>query len=88
VTTVQAIAIAGVAVTGTMVALVPDPLREALLLSIYGLVLAVLFFAVQAPDVALSEIVVSTIGLPLIILAALRKIHEQDQAREKDDTSE
>ena len=87
-TTVQAIAITGVAVTGTMVALVPDPLRETLLLSIYGLVLAVLFFAVQAPDVALSEIVVSTIGLPLIILAALRKIHEQDQAREKDDTSE
>ena len=84
--TVQAIAIAAVALTGTTVALAPDPLREALLLSIYGLALTVLFFAVQAPDVALSEIVVGTIGLPLIILAALRKIHEQEQAHKKDQT--
>ena len=38
-----------------------------------------LFFTFQAPDVALSEIVVSGIGLPLIILAALRKIRQQDQ---------
>jgi len=43
-----------------------------------------LFFVFQAPDVALSEIVVSTIGLPVMILLALRKIREHDRAREED----
>jgi uncharacterized MnhB-related membrane protein len=45
-----------------------------------------MFFAMQAPDVALSEIVVSGLGLPLIVLAALRKIRQQNQrAAEADD---
>ena len=46
--------------------------------------LSALFFALQAPDVALSEIVVGTIGLPLIILAALRKVREQERARKEE----
>jgi uncharacterized MnhB-related membrane protein len=43
-----------------------------------------LFFAFQAPDVALSEIVVSTVGLPLIVLACLRKLSEQERARDEE----
>jgi hypothetical protein len=35
--------------------------------------------------VALSEIVVSTVGLPLIILLALRKISEQERSREQEE---
>ena len=65
-------------------ALTGDPLRQPLLLSIYGLQLTLLFFAFQAPDVALSEIVVGTVGLPLIILAALRKIRVQQREHERD----
>jgi uncharacterized MnhB-related membrane protein len=84
-TTVQAIAIAVVALSGASVAIVANPLRATLLLGIYGLSLSVMFFTLQAPDVGLSEIVVSTIALPLIILAALRKIHEQNRARQKDE---
>ena len=61
--------------------MVPPPLRQTLCLGIYGLALTVLFFVFQAPDVALSEIVVSAVGLPVIILAALRKIPEQHGAR-------
>ena len=49
------------------------------------LALTLLFFAFQAPDVALSEIVVSTVGLPLIILLALRKIREQEHSREQEE---
>ena len=41
-----------------------------------------LFFAFQAPDVALSEIVVSALALPVIVLTALRKIREHEQGRE------
>jgi uncharacterized MnhB-related membrane protein len=40
-----------------------------------------LFFVFEAPDVALSEIVVSTVGLPLMILLALRKVREQERER-------
>ena len=49
-----------------------------MVLGIYGIALTLLFFVFQAPDVALSEIVVTGIGLPLIILAALRKIRQQE----------
>jgi uncharacterized MnhB-related membrane protein len=63
-----------VVVAGTAIVFVPDPLRQALVLSIYGLALTLLFFVFQAPDVALSELVVGGVGMPVIILAALRKI--------------
>jgi uncharacterized MnhB-related membrane protein len=83
VTGVQLAALILVAVTATVVVLTPDALRQALVLGIFGLALTLLFFTFQAPDVALSEIVVSTVGLPLIILLALRKIGEQERSREQ-----
>ena len=82
----QVIALALVALGVGAVVLVRDPLRQALMLGIYGLALTFLFFTFQAPDVALSEIVVAAIGMPLIILAALRKINAQ-QDRADDDQS-
>ena len=73
-TALQAVALLVVVVAGTAIVFVPDPLRQALVLSIYGLALTLLFFVFQAPDVALSELVVGAVGMPVIILAALRKI--------------
>jgi uncharacterized MnhB-related membrane protein len=81
VTVVQIVALALVALGGAAVAVTAEPLRQTLVLGIYGLGLTLLFFAFQAPDVALSEIVVSGVGLPLIILAALRKVREQERER-------
>lgn len=80
----QAAALIVVAIAGTGVVVTPDPLRQALVLGVFGLTLTILFFAFQAPDVALSEIVVSGIGMPLIILAALRKIRQQERANRED----
>jgi energy-converting hydrogenase B subunit D len=51
-----------------------DPLRQAMVASIYGLVLGILFFVFQAPDVALSQTVVGAVALPLMILLALAKV--------------
>jgi energy-converting hydrogenase B subunit D len=82
VTALQLTALVVVAVAGTAVVLTPEALRQTLVLGIYGLALTLLFFVFQAPDVALSEIVVTTVGLPLIILAALRKIHAQERSGE------
>jgi uncharacterized MnhB-related membrane protein len=86
VTGLQIAALVLVALAGTGVVFTPEPLRQTLVLGVYGLSLTVMFFAMQAPDVALSEIVVSGLGLPLIVLAALRKIRQQKQrAAEADD---
>lgn len=83
-TGVQLAALILVGVTATAVVLTPDALRQAFVLGMFGLALTVLF-VFQAPDVAPSEIAVSTIGLPLIILLALRKIREQEHDREREE---
>ncbi|MHB8657978.1 MAG: DUF4040 domain-containing protein [Solirubrobacteraceae bacterium] len=76
-----------VAIAGGAVVIAPEPLRQALVLGVFGVALALLFFTFQAPDVALSEIVVSTVGLPVIILAALRKIEAQRQEQDAENGS-
>ena len=63
-----------VAAAGTVVVVLRDPRRQALAVSMFGILLGILFFAVQAPDVALSEIVVGAVALPLMILLAMAKI--------------
>lgn len=82
-TVLQLIALVAVMIGGTAVVLTPEPLRQAMVLGIFGFALTFLFFTFQAPDVALSEIVVSAIGIPVIVLAALRKIRQQEHEREK-----
>jgi energy-converting hydrogenase B subunit D len=53
----------------------------------YGLILGIMFFVYQAPDVALSQITVGAVALPLMILLALAKVralagsHRQDDDR-------
>ena len=72
----QAIAVLSMGVVGTVVVLTRNPLRQALVLGIYGMTMVVAFFALQAPDVALSAIVITTIGLPPMVLLALRKLRD------------
>jgi len=83
VTVLQVVALAAVALGALALVIIGDPLRQTILLGIYGFALTVMFFVFQAPDVALSEIVVSTVGLPVMVLLALRKIHEQTPREEE-----
>jgi energy-converting hydrogenase B subunit D len=75
----QAVALVLTAVVGTAVVFTRDPVRQALVLGMHGMALIIAFFALQAPAVALSAIVISTIGLPPMVLLALRKIREFDR---------
>lgn len=59
------------ALAGALVVLSRDPKRQIYALCANGLVLAVLFFALQAPDVALSEIAIGTLVTPLLFLVTL-----------------
>jgi uncharacterized MnhB-related membrane protein len=72
----QATILVLVALWGTGVVLQRDPERQAVAASVYGLLLAVLFLVFQAPDVALSEIVVGTVALPAMIMFALARVRE------------
>ena len=63
-----------VALGGTAVVLERDPLRQAIVASVFGLLLGLLFFAFQAPDVALSQIVVGSVALPSMIVLTLAKL--------------
>ena len=73
----QLVAILLVGLGGLAVVTARDPLRQTLVLGLYGLALVVLFVVFQAPDVALSELVVSSIAFPFILLAALAKLHRR-----------
>jgi len=77
-----------VAVSGAGVVLSRDPLEQSVAVSFYGLILALMFFLHQAPDVALSQIVVGAVALPLMILLALAKVHQQQEDREREDQRE
>ena len=73
----QVVAIALVGLGGLSVVAARDPLRQALVLGLYGLTLVVLFVVLQAPDVALSELVVSAVAFPFILLTALAKMRDR-----------
>jgi uncharacterized MnhB-related membrane protein len=74
----QLVALLLVAVAGTAVVLTRDLVRQVLVNAVYGLALIVLFLVLQAPDVALSAIVVGTAAFPLILLAAIVKDRERE----------
>ena len=70
----QIVSLALVALGAAAVVLVRDLTRQALVNALYGLALAALFLVLQAPDVALSEVVVGAIAVPLVLLAAIRRV--------------
>ena len=74
-TALQAVALVLVGLGGTAVVITREPLKQAMVAGVFGILLAVLFFLFQAPDVALSQITVGGVALPLMILLALARIH-------------
>lgn len=81
------VAIALVVGVGTTVVFVRDPLRQVMVNGVYGLALTVLFMAFQAPDVALSMLVVSVVGYPLVFLTAINRLRAQDDGDAAEDAA-
>jgi uncharacterized MnhB-related membrane protein len=69
-----AIALTLVLAGAVAVVFTDDPGRQAVTLSVYGLLMSVLFVLLSAPDVALSQIVVGTAIVPLMVMLTIRKI--------------
>ena len=78
----QAVTMLLVAVGALAVVLARDVVRQAIVLSIYGLGVVVLFVVFQAPDVALSALVVSGIAYPLVLVAAIAKVRSRAKHEE------
>lgn len=72
-----------VALTGAGVVTIREPLRQAIAMGYYGLLLGLLFFLLQAPDVAMSQIAVGAVALPFMILLALARLKVQREQHER-----
>jgi uncharacterized MnhB-related membrane protein len=66
-----------VGVTGTIVALTADPQRQAIMLAVFGLALTVLFVVLQAPDVALSQLLIGGVVVPLMVMLTVRTVQRR-----------
>ncbi|HSD81613.1 MAG TPA: hydrogenase subunit MbhD domain-containing protein [Solirubrobacteraceae bacterium] len=67
----QVAVIALVALAAPLVVLTRDLVRLTLASSAYALLLVVLFLVLQAPDVALSELVVGGVAFPFVLAVAI-----------------
>jgi energy-converting hydrogenase B subunit D len=72
------------AISGFAVVRTQDVTEQVIALGFYGLLSALMFFFFQAPDVALSQITVGAVALPLMIMLALSrmKFHKATQQKE------
>jgi energy-converting hydrogenase B subunit D len=63
-----------VAYAGFAVVRTRDVTQQVIALGFYGLITAFMFFFFQAPDVALSQITVGAVALPLMIMLAISRM--------------
>lgn len=68
-----------VAASATAAVAVRDPVRQSLVLAVLGVVLAVLFTVLQAPDVGLSQLAVGSALTPLLLLLTVRKVKRRKE---------
>jgi energy-converting hydrogenase B subunit D len=63
-----------VGVSGFAVVRTRDVTSQVISLGFYGVVLALVFFFFRAPDVALSQITVGAVALPLMVMLAISRM--------------
>ena len=68
-----------IAAGATAVVLTRRLVHQVLMLSVYGVLLTVLFLVFQAPDVALSALTVGAVALPIILLLTLAKTRKREE---------
>jgi energy-converting hydrogenase B subunit D len=69
-----------VAYSGFVVVRTRDVTQQIIALGFYGLITALMFFFFQAPDVALSQITVGAVALPLMVMLAISRMKFRDAA--------
>lgn len=74
---VQAIALVLLAPGALMVVLAREAVRLVVVTGIYSLLLVALFVTLQAPDVALSELVVGAVAFPVVLVVAIARNRQE-----------
>lgn len=81
-----------VGISGFAVVRTRDVTAQVVSLGFYGLITALMFFFFQAPDVALSQVTVGAVALPLMIMLALSRMKYRQTAlqahKERDSSME
>jgi uncharacterized MnhB-related membrane protein len=72
-----------VAATGLGVVRTRDVTSQVIALGFYGMLMALVFFYFQAPDVALSQITVGAVALPLMVMLAISRMKYRAAIQEK-----
>jgi len=86
--TLQVVALLLVGAGATAVVRTRNRVRQVLALSVYGILLAILFLAFQAPDVTLSELTVGAVALPIVLLLAISKVHKRAEPADPADPAD
>ena len=71
------------AIAAPAVILAREPKSQVVTLSFYGLLCGLMFFVFQAPDVALSQITIGAVMLPLLVLLALTKMRRHNLSQQQ-----
>jgi uncharacterized MnhB-related membrane protein len=77
-----------VAVSGFGVVCTRDVTSQILALGFYGVLMALVFFVFQAPDVALSQITVGALALPLMVMLAISRMKYRSAAKRGSEESD
>ena len=77
-TAAQGVVAVLVAACALATVLTREPLHQAIVFSLFGTALALLFLVLQAPDVALSVVAVG-IGYPMMILLTLARARDREE---------
>lgn len=77
-TALRGLLLVAVAAMGVAVVATRDPGRQVFVLGAFGLALAALFRLLEAPDVALSEIVIGAAVTPALVVLTLAKVRRRE----------
>ena len=77
-----------VAVSGLAIVRTRDVTEQVIALGFYGILMALVFFYFQAPDVALSQITVGAVALPLMVMLAISRMKFRGALKSKSETGD
>jgi energy-converting hydrogenase B subunit D len=77
-----------VAISGLAVVCTRDVTGQVIALGFYGTLMALVFFYFQAPDVALSQITVGAVALPLMVMLAISRMKFRSVLKSKSQAGE
>lgn len=77
-----------VAVSGFAVVCTRDVTSQILALGFYGVLMALVFYFFQAPDVSLSQITVGALALPLMVMLAISRMKYRSASKRNSEESD